>query len=95
MLFAVNLVGAAFLGFVNSSPALASGSSKAFWGIGFAGGFTTMSGVALWVVASSADAYLAPFTAIAMFISGVAAYLLALRFGSLGNPAKSEIEAGD
>jgi fluoride ion exporter CrcB/FEX len=95
MLFVVNLFGAAFLGFVNSLPAFASGSSKAFWGIGFAGGFTTMSGVALWVVASSADAYLAPFTAIAMFISGVAAYLLALRFGNRGNHAKSPIEADD
>ena len=92
MLFVVNLVGAAFLGFVNSSSVFASDSSKAFWGIGFAGGFTTMSGVALWVVASSADAFLAPFTVIVMFISGVAAYLLALRLGSRLDRNRNEAE---
>jgi hypothetical protein len=51
-----------------------------------------MSGVALWVVASSADAYLAPFTVIVMFIAGVAAYLLALRLGGQGNRNKSTPE---
>ncbi|MEY4367687.1 MAG: hypothetical protein RLZ28_1102 [Actinomycetota bacterium] len=92
ILFVVNLVGAAFLGFVNSSPAFASGSSKAFWGVGFAGGFTTMSGVALWVVASSADAFLAPFTVIAMFVTGVVAYLLALSLGSRLGRNRNEAE---
>jgi CrcB protein len=91
MLIVVNLVGAAFLGFVNSSPLFATESRRVFWGVGFAGGFTTMSGVALWVVASSADAFLAPITVIAMFISGVAAYLLANRFGRSGNRIKTEV----
>ena len=82
MLFMVNLLGAAFLGFVNSAPGFGAESRKAFWGVGFAGGFTTMSGVALWVIASSADAFLAPLTAITMFVIGVAAYLLGLRLGN-------------
>jgi fluoride ion exporter CrcB/FEX len=43
----VNLAGAAFLGFVQSSAFRLGEQAKAFWGSGFAGGFTTMSGLAL------------------------------------------------
>jgi CrcB protein len=87
MLFAVNLLGAAFLGVVNASSIFESGNSKAFWGVGFAGGFTTMSGVALWVIGSSDAAAFAPLTVIAMFALGVLAYLLGLRLGArLGKP---------
>ena len=39
----VNLVGAGFLGFANTSEKLAGASTQSFWGTGFAGGFTTMS----------------------------------------------------
>jgi len=51
-LLVVNLLGSAFLGWVNGSsqadkPRFASAESKWFWGAGFAGGFTTMSGLAL------------------------------------------------
>jgi len=77
----VNLAGAAFLGLVNSAPVFETANSKVFWGIGFAGGFTTMSGVALWLVATSENAGLAPLTVLAMFALGVLAYLMALRFG--------------
>ncbi len=90
MLFLVNLLGAAFLGLVNSAPLFESGSSKLFWGVGFAGGFTTMSGVALWMIGSSASAALAPFTVIAMFVLGVVAYLLGLRLGKLSGKAAAE-----
>jgi len=83
MLFLVNLLGAAFLGVVNSAKLFESGSSKAFWGVGFAGGFTTMSGVALWMIGSSDTAALAPLTVIAMFVLGVLAYLLGLRVGAI------------
>lgn len=81
MLFVVNLLGAAFLGLVNSAPVFESGASKAFWGVGFAGGFTTMSGVALWLVAAADGAALAPFTVLAMFALGVVAYFGGLRLG--------------
>jgi len=43
-LFMVNIVGATFLGLINT---LDNQSTQAFWGAGFSGGFTTMSGVAL------------------------------------------------
>lgn len=43
----VNIAGASFLGFVHSSAFKVSENKKAFWGSGFAGGFTTMSGLAL------------------------------------------------
>ncbi len=86
MLFAVNLLGATFLGVVNASSIFESGNSKAFWGVGFAGGFTTMSGVALWLIGATDVAALAPLTVIAMFALGVLAYLLGLRLGRFVGP---------
>ena len=84
MLFFVNLLGAAFLGLVNSHKVFESQNSKAFWGIGFAGGFTTMSGVALWLVSQTEGAILAPVTIAVMFATGVVAYFGGLRLGKLG-----------
>jgi CrcB protein len=52
-LFFVNVTGAFFLGLVSFHPAFANSSRKSFWGSGFAGGFTTMSGVALFVYQQS------------------------------------------
>jgi CrcB protein len=46
-LAAVNVVGSAVIGWLNSDPRFATEGKRAFWAIGFAGGFTTMSGVAL------------------------------------------------
>jgi CrcB protein len=43
----VNLSGAMLLGMVHSIGTQRSDSWKAFWGAGVAGGFTTMSGLAL------------------------------------------------
>jgi fluoride ion exporter CrcB/FEX len=48
MLILVNLLGSAFLGFVNTQKSFDTDAHKAFWAVGFCGGFTTMSGVALW-----------------------------------------------
>ena len=47
----VNLLGAAFLGAVNGFASIkgnhfSTDGARAFWGAGFAGGFTTMSGLA-------------------------------------------------
>jgi fluoride ion exporter CrcB/FEX len=45
----VNVLGALFLGIVSFHPHFASVGRKAFWGTGVSGGFTTMSGVALFL----------------------------------------------
>jgi CrcB protein len=52
-LFLVNVTGAFFLGVVSFHPFFANENRKSFWGSGFAGGFTTMSGVALFVYQQS------------------------------------------
>lgn len=52
-LFFVNVTGAFFLGLVSFHPFFASNNRKSFWGSGFAGGFTTMSGIALFVYQQS------------------------------------------
>jgi CrcB protein len=52
-LFIVNVTGALFLGIVSFHPFFANENRKSFWGSGFAGGFTTMSGVALFVYQQS------------------------------------------
>jgi CrcB protein len=52
-LFIVNVAGAFFLGIVSFHPFFANEYKKSFWGSGFAGGFTTMSGVALFVYQQS------------------------------------------
>ena len=71
-LIIVNLLGAAFLGYVNGSSkagkrGFVSAGSKLFWGAGFAGGFTTMSGLAMGFVVLVAN--VAPALA-AMYILG-------------------------
>ena len=43
----VNILGSAIIGWLNSDPRFASEGKRAFWAVGFSGGFTTMSGVAL------------------------------------------------
>ena len=78
MLFAVNILGTAILGFVN-------GKKRAEWvstlvGSGFAGGFTTMSGLSLVIALSSfAEVSLALAYLFGMLGAGVGAYLVGLR----------------
>lgn len=43
----VNIVGSAVIGWLNSDPRFASEGKRAFWAVGFSGGFTTMSALAL------------------------------------------------
>ena len=83
MLFAVNVLGTAILGFVN-------GKQRADWvstfvGSGFAGSFTTMSGLSI-VIALSSFAELAVALAFifAMLGAGFAAYLIGLRVAVIG-----------
>ena len=49
-LLLVNLLGAALLGWLNGDKALDKPEFNAMWKTGFAGGFTTMSGVASMLV---------------------------------------------
>ena len=44
---AVNIIGSGVIGWINSDPRTERVSRRQFWAVGFSGGFTTMSGVAL------------------------------------------------
>jgi CrcB protein len=78
VLFTVNLLGAAALGWFNGHPHFATDERRALWAVGFAGGFTTMSGVAVFLF-FHLFALDAPLLWVAlMFALGLAAYWLAL-----------------
>ncbi len=87
MLFVVNLTGAAALGFFNSSRFFQTDARQAFFSVGLAGGYTTMSGVALWLLVTSGNASLFGLGAwfnfalvLAMFIGGILVYRLATKW---------------
>jgi fluoride ion exporter CrcB/FEX len=44
---AVNIIGSGVIGWINSDPRIERIGRRQFWAVGFSGGFTTMSGVAL------------------------------------------------
>ena len=48
-LFVVNLAGTYFLGLTARHPSFQTDSHRSFWGVGFAGSFTTMSALTLWM----------------------------------------------
>jgi len=48
-LLLVNVIGAMFLGIVNFHPSFATEAKKSFWAAGFCGGFTTMSGIVIFL----------------------------------------------
>lgn len=79
MLFVVNLSGAAALGIFNSSAFFDTDARRAFFAVGLAGGFTTMSGVSLWLQASSGGWFNFALV-LAMFIAGIFVYRLAARW---------------
>ena len=82
MLFAVNILGTLALGFVNGKKRADWISS--FFGAGFAGGFTTMSGVSILLALSTlAELGGAIAFTIAMLAAGFAAYLLGLRLAEV------------
>jgi fluoride ion exporter CrcB/FEX len=78
----VNLLGAALLGFVSVHKYFSGQAKQSFWGVGFLGGFTTMSGLA--VITAGADLGLStagPIYWLLVFLQlviGVAAYRLGL-----------------
>jgi fluoride ion exporter CrcB/FEX len=76
VLVVVNLLGAAFLGWANGDRRFSSDNSGAFWKVGFSGGFTTMSGVALYL-ANIQTGIGQLLIVIAMMLIGVLTYRLA------------------
>lgn len=48
-LFTVNLAGALFLGITARHPWFQLERRRSFWGVGFAGAFTTMSALTIWI----------------------------------------------
>jgi CrcB protein len=84
----VNLLGAALLGFVSVHKFFASSSSQGLWGVGFFGGFTTMSGLA--VITAGSDLGLSPvgpiywLVVLMQLVLGVAAYRLGLVMAGAG-----------
>ena len=82
-LFLVNTLGSIVLGYVNVHPYFKSDNAKAFWAIGFAGGFTTMSGVALWLYAQQvAGGFGSWGWVMLMFILGILGYRVGLWAGN-------------
>jgi fluoride exporter len=84
----VNLLGAALLGFVSVHKFFAPGTMQAFWGVGFLGSFTTMSGLAM--ITAGADLGLSPvgpiywLLVLVQLLIGVAAYRLGLDVAGAG-----------
>jgi CrcB protein len=78
----VNLLGAALLGFVSVHKYFSGPAKQSFWGVGFLGSFTTMSGLA--VITAGANFGLSaagPIYWLLVFLQlviGVAAYRLGL-----------------
>lgn len=75
-LAAVNIAGSAIIGWLNADPRFASETRRAFWAIGFAGGFTTMSGVALFLVLGASLHPIAIAWVIGIFALSLLAYWL-------------------
>ena len=78
-LILINLLGAALLGYLAGSSRFSSTGAQAFLGSGFAGGFTSMSAVALLFVQTSlVELTLWPALTLAAHLPlGVVVYLLA------------------
>jgi CrcB protein len=78
----VNLLGATLLGFVSVHKFFASPRRQGLWGVGFLGGFTTMSALA--VITAGSDLGLSPvgpvywLLVLMQLVTGVAAYRLGL-----------------
>lgn len=83
----VNLLGAAFLGWFNGSakagkPKFTAAGSGQFWSVGFAGGFTTMSGLAMSYLFLSVDIPAALGYVLAQLAFGILVYIGAMKFSS-------------
>lgn len=82
-LLIVNVLGAMFLGLVSYHPAFSSDAQKSFWGVGFCGGFTTMSGVAIFLYQPMSI----PLTSL-MFGLGFLGFAIGVRLGKASGVKK-------
>jgi fluoride ion exporter CrcB/FEX len=84
-LFVVNLLGAYLLGLTIRHPRFNEGCQY-LWGTGFAGGFTTMSGVTVFMAVTDLDEWIW-----GMLIAGFIAFSIGFRQGRLAQ-RKQEVE---
>jgi fluoride ion exporter CrcB/FEX len=86
----VNLAGAFLLGFVHVVGSSRSETWKGFFGPGFAGGFTTMSGLALITAGAelgmSPSGYLFWISVAIQLVLGVFCYWLGIKLGARKSP---------
>ncbi len=80
VLFIVNLLGAGLLGVINGGKLSASEDVKSFWGAGFCGGFTTMSGLAIAID----SAVISPWLTVLMIFAGLVVYAAGLVLAQRG-----------
>jgi CrcB protein len=96
---AVNIIGSAVIGWINSDQRSERVGRRQFWAVGFSGGFTTMSGVALltasgitasWSAGQVIDLQVLAFV-IGIFVGSLLAYWGAFSLGKrrTGNKRKS------
>lgn len=81
-LFIVNIVGALLVGFFAGHSWFRSESRRNFWSTGFAGGFTTMSAVAILPLTETSAMTQLAITVACMVAFGLFAYWLGQKIGS-------------
>jgi CrcB protein len=82
-LWIVNILGALFVGFFAGHKWFKTESRRAFFSTGLAGGFTTMSAIAVLPLGPNFDASLEGVSIAAMIVVGMAAYWLGLKIGAV------------
>lgn len=85
-LFIVNVIGCLIVGWINADPRLTGERARAFWSVGFCGGLTSLSAVAVWFAfpfeASTGVLTHQPFAIISgawillMIVDGIVAYFV-------------------
>jgi len=82
-LWIVNIVGALFVGFFAGHKWFKTESRRAFFSTGLAGGFTTMSAIAILPLGPNFEAGFDALSIAAMVAVGMVAYWLGLKVGAL------------
>ena len=72
----VNVLGAAILGLIQHAPHFVGASKQAFFATGFCGGFTTLSGIAVFAVLGQATLIVTIGYVALTVVASVAAYAL-------------------
>ncbi len=86
-LFIVNIVGALLVGFFAGHSWFRSESRRNFWSTGFAGGFTTMSAVAILPLTETSAMTQLAITVACMVALGLFAFWLGQKVGTRMGPA--------